>query len=133
MKKSSRRRNAEGVYCRNRNYRYAGTHLLLEFWGAKNLTRLKLVERALSAAVKACGATLLEMSLHRFSPYGGISGVAVIKESHLSIHTWPEFKYAAIDIFTCGNRATPHKALAYLREVYRPQRVEVREIERGRL
>ncbi len=130
MKESTRQKRIEGVYSKSRDYRYAGTHLLLDFWGAKNLNRLKFVERALSDAVKACGATLLEMSLHHFSPYDGISGVAVIKESHLSIHTWPEFKYAAIDIFTCGD-ADPHKAVAVLRKAFNPKRIQLSEHRRG--
>jgi len=130
LKKPTRRKGAEGVYSKNRNYRYAGTHLLLEFWGAKNLNRLKHVERALADAVKACGATLLDISLHHFSPYDGVSGVAVIKESHISIHTWPEFKYAAIDIFTCG-RADPHKALPVLTKAFCPKQVQLSEHRRG--
>ena len=130
MKESTRRERVKGVYCKGSDYRYAGTHLLLEFWGARNLDSLRQVEKALSNAVKACGATLLEMSLHRFSPYGGVSGVAVIKESHLSIHTWPEFAYAALDIFTCGD-VDPHTAVPALRKVFQPKQVQVVEHRRG--
>ena len=111
-------------------YRYAGTHLLLEFWDAKNLDDLELVEQALRDATLAADATLLEIRLHRFSPHGGISGVAIIGESHLSIHTWPEVGYAALDIFTCG-KADPHKAVPVLRDAFQPERVQLSEHRRG--
>ena len=86
MKKAPRRRGPKGVYCSNPDYRYAVTHLLSAFWGAKNLDDLKTAVRALNHAVKACGATFLKIMLHHFTPFGGISGVAVIQESHISIH-----------------------------------------------
>ena len=120
------------MHCENSDYRYAGTHLLLDFWGAKNLDDLKCVERALVAAAEACGATLLDIMLHHFSPYGGVSGVAVIKESHISIHTWPEFSYAAIDVFTCGT-ADPHDAIPVLRKALEPERIQLSEHRRGML
>ena len=122
----------KGVYCETPDYRYAGTHLLIEFREASNLDDVEHVKKSLAAAVEACGATLLDIMVHRFSPYGGVSGVAVIKESHISIHTWPEFSYAAIDVFTCGT-ADPHKALPVLREAFGPGHVQLSEHRRGML
>jgi S-adenosylmethionine decarboxylase len=87
--------------------RFAGTHLIVDLWQARRLDDLAGVERMLREAARNCGATLLNLDLHRFTPNGGISGVAVLAESHISIHTWPERGYAAIDIFMCGE-AKPH-------------------------
>jgi len=117
-------------FCRASDYRYAGTHLLLEFWNAEHLDDVKHIEQALAEAVEACGATLLQMMVHHFSPYGGVSGVAIIKESHISIHTWPEFNYAALDIFTCGT-VDPHQAVPPLRKAFAPERIQLTEQRRG--
>src|SRR3989344_5516354 len=82
---------------------FAGTHLLIDFWGASRLDDLDHIKEALREAVLAAGATLLHIHLHHFSPNGGVSGVAVLAESHISVHTWPERGYAAFDIFMCGS------------------------------
>jgi S-adenosylmethionine decarboxylase len=110
--------------------RYAGTHLLLDFWDTGRLDDIELIERALRSAVDACDATLLKLDLHRFSESGGISGVAILAESHMSIHTWPERRFAAIDIFMCG-QAKPHLALAVLQSILEPGRMQVSEQRRG--
>ena len=99
---------------------YAGTHLLLDLWGAERLSDLQLMEYALRKCVEKCGATLLHLHLHHFTPNGGISGVAVLAESHISVHTWPERDFAAFDIFMCGN-ARPEEAIPILKELFRPQ------------
>ena len=117
-------------FSRTEHYRYAGTHLLLDFWGAKRLDDIETARRALVDAVAAAGCTLLDISLHRFSPYGGFSGVAVLSESHISIHTWPELGFAALDIFTCGN-ADPHGAVPVLKEAFEPERIQLTEHRRG--
>ena len=109
---------------------YAGTHLLVDLWGAKNLSDADLIETALKECIEACGATLLYLHLHCFSENGGISGVAVLAESHISIHTWPEREYAAIDIFMCGD-AQPHKAVPILRRYFEPATVQLGEQKRG--
>jgi len=82
--------------------------------------------------VDACGATLLHIHLHHFTPNGGISGVAVLAESHISIHSWPERKYAALDVFMCGN-CQPSKSLAVLKEAFKPKNIYVNEQMRGAL
>lgn len=109
---------------------YAGTHLLVDLWGAKHLTDADLIETALKECITTCGATLLYLHLHCFSENGGISGVAVLSESHISIHTWPERDYAAIDIFMCGD-ARPHKAIPILRRYFQPTTVQLAEQKRG--
>lgn len=109
---------------------YAGTHLLVDLWGAKNLTDADLIETAFKECISSCGATLLYLHLHCFSENGGISGVAVLSESHISIHTWPERDYAAIDIFMCGD-AKPHKAIPILRRYFKPATVQLTEQKRG--
>lgn len=109
---------------------YAGSHVLIDFWGASNLTEPELIEMTLRKAAEACGATMLHAHVHEFSSNGGISGIAVLAESHISIHTWPELDFAAFDIFMCGNCA-PERALPVLRRVFRPQRERVDEHWRG--
>lgn len=82
------------------------------------------------SAVANAGATLLHIHLHHFTPSGGISGVAVLAESHLSVHTWPERNFAAFDMFMCGE-ADPHKAIPVLRAAFNPQLVNVGQLYRG--
>lgn len=110
--------------------RFAGTHLLLDLWDATNLNDLGTVERALRRAAQVAGATLLRIDLHDFAPTGGITGVAVLAESHISIHTWPERAYAAIDVFMCGE-ARPHAAIEVLRQAFQPGTVTLVEHKRG--
>ena len=111
--------------------RFAGTHLIIDLWGARGIDDLGAVERALRDCVAVCGATLLHLHLHHFSPNHGVSGVAVLAESHISVHTWPERGYAAFDVFMCGD-THPHEAVAVLRAAFAPERVEVHEYLRGR-
>lgn len=110
--------------------RYAGTHLLIDIWQAERLDDLSHVETTLRDAVAAVGATLLRIDLHHFSENGGISGVAVLAESHMSIHTWPECGYAALDVFVCGG-CDAYKAIPVLRAAFRPRDVRVSEVKRG--
>lgn len=111
---------------------YAGSHLLLDLWGAESLDELQTMEEAMRQAVLACNATLLHLHLHHFSPSGGISGVAVLAESHISVHTWPERGFAAFDVFMCG-LAKPQGAIDVFERIFCPQRMEVSEYFRGRI
>jgi S-adenosylmethionine decarboxylase len=110
--------------------RFAGTHLIVDLWRASNLDDVDAVAGALRKAAHAAGATLLGVDLHRFTPNGGITGVAVLAESHISIHTWPEYAYAAVDVFMCGD-TKPHKAVEVLRGAFSPGMLTVSEHRRG--
>ena len=109
---------------------FAGTHLLIDFWGASRLDDLDHIKEALREAVLAAGATLLHIHLHHFSPNGGVSGVAVLAESHISVHTWPERGYAAFDVFMCGS-CDPYDALPALRGAFEPGKETLKEEKRG--
>ncbi len=110
--------------------RFAGTHLILDLWGAERLDEEPFMEEVLKRCVEASGATLLHLHIHKFTPNGGLSGVAVLAESHISVHTWPERGYAAFDIFMCGD-ARPHAAIPVLREAFRPRWMNIGEHLRG--
>ena len=110
--------------------RFAGTHLIIDLFGARRLNDLKWVEETLKRCVEVAGATLLHIHLHHFTPNGGVSGVAVLSESHISIHSWPEADYAALDVFMCGE-AKPHLAIEVLREAFEADDVVVKEHMRG--
>ena len=99
-------------------------------FGAKRLDDIRHIERTLKHCVEVAGATLLHIHLHHFTPNGGVSGVAVLSESHISIHSWPEADYAALDVFMCGN-AKPHLTIDVLRESFGAREVRVREHRRG--
>ena len=109
---------------------YAGSHLIIDLWEAHGLADRERIETALIDAVAAAGATLLHIHLHTFEEGGGISGVAVLAESHISVHTWPEKGYAAFDVFMCGN-AEPRKALDVFKRAFNPGRIVVGEHKRG--
>ena len=109
---------------------YAGSHLIIDLWEAEGLDDRDRIETALIDAVKAAGATLLHIHLHTFSEGGGISGVAVLAESHITVHTWPEKGYAAFDVFMCGD-AEPRKALGVFKAAFNPGRIVVGEHKRG--
>ena len=118
-------------YCSTNGFvKYAGVHLIIEVWDAHNLSSLPKLHNFLKNAVEACNATLLKIDLHQFSPSGGISGVAIIQESHISIHTWPEYRYAAIDIFVCGD-VDPYKAIPVIQEYFQSNNVQIAELKRG--
>lgn len=109
---------------------FAGTHLVVDLWEAKHLDKLDLMENTFRRAIKAAGATLLHIHLHHFTPQGGISGVAVLAESHISVHTWPERNFAAFDVFMCGD-AEPEKAIEVITSTFKPKRVKVQTYRRG--
>ncbi|MBB5691859.1 adenosylmethionine decarboxylase [Roseomonas alkaliterrae] len=110
--------------------RFAGTHLIIDLWGATNLDDPDHIDAVLREGALATGATILHGHFHHFSPNGGVSGVLVLAESHVSIHTWPERDYAAIDIFVCGE-CNPYKAIAALKRGFLPERVQLSEHKRG--
>lgn len=109
---------------------FAGLHLLVEIWDGQNLADPKKIEIILRDAANASQASILHSHMHHFSPFGGVSGVVLLAESHISIHTWPERNYAAIDIFMCGN-CDPHLAIPVLKKGFKAPDLKVTEIRRG--
>lgn len=109
-----------------------GRHLLLELHECSSeiLNNLETVKTALVEAAKRAEATIIDVVFHEFNPFG-ISGVVVIAESHLSIHTWPEYRYAAVDIFSCGDSLKPAAAATYLVEQFGASRASCVEVKRG--
>jgi S-adenosylmethionine decarboxylase proenzyme len=108
-----------------------GRHLILEIWDADPhlLDDAHALEQLLLQAARAANATVIQSVFHHFSPYG-VSGVVVIAESHLTIHTWPEYRYAAIDIFTCGPKMDLEAAVEVIAAGLGGRMVQL-EISRG--
>ena len=109
-----------------------GKHLLLELQGCDRevLNDISFLRSTLLAAARECGATILGESFHQFSPQG-VSGIVVIAESHLFIHTWPEYGYAAADIFTCGNTVKPERAVEVMTRGLNSKNHSCVEMRRG--
>jgi S-adenosylmethionine decarboxylase len=108
---------------------FAGTHLIIEVVDGHGLDDEARIQQAFRDCVTECGATLLHIHTHKFSPQG-VSGVAVLAESHISVHTWPEIGYGAFDVFMCGD-AEPWKAVDVLGRAFSTADVRVKELKRG--
>jgi len=108
---------------------FAGTHLIIEIENGEGLDDEARIQQAFRDCVDECGATLLHIHTHKFSPQG-VSGVAVLAESHISCHTWPEIGYGAFDVFMCGD-ARPERAVDVLKAAFGACNVHVRELRRG--
>jgi S-adenosylmethionine decarboxylase len=120
----------EDHFAVRKGVRCAGVHLIIDLHGAAGLDDIDLIETTLRRCVDVAGATLLHIHVHHFQP-NGVSGVAVLAESHISIHTWPDAGYAALDVFMCG-KADPDACIPVLREAFNAASVNVNEILRGR-
>jgi spermidine synthase len=107
-----------------------GRHAICELWGASHLNSVETAERALREAAAAGNTTLIDVFVHQFAPHG-VSGIAVIAESHLALHTWPEHDYLAADFFTCGDSADLDAIIETLRSIFEAERVECRFLTRG--
>lgn len=107
-----------------------GLHLLIDYWGCANMQDETGIGATLRAAAEACGATVLDVHLHSFGDKAGITGVATLAESHISIHTWPEIDYVALDVFVCGT-CDAFKALEVLEQYFTPSRQQLSVHERG--
>ncbi len=111
---------------------HLGRHVLAEICGCdfNILNNIKKVEEIMVNAALEAGAEVRECVFHKFSPQG-VSGVVVISESHLAIHTWPELGYAAVDVFTCGDRVNPWDACNYLTDHFYAKQITAKEMKRG--
>jgi spermidine synthase len=111
-----------------------GRHILVEFTDCNPdiLNDVDTVEKSMVEAARTAGATVINSTFHHFSPWG-ISGVVVIQESHLAIHTWPEFRYAAVDLFTCGETVDPWVSFEHLKKAFRSNKYSALEMNRGSL
>lgn len=109
-----------------------GRHILAEFFGCDStmLNDVDTIERTLVDAALNAGAEVREVAFHRFSPQG-VSGMVIISESHLAIHTWPELGYAAVDVFTCGDEVDPWDAYNYIVTAFGADKVTATEVKRG--
>jgi S-adenosylmethionine decarboxylase len=111
-----------------------GRHLIVECYDcdADILNDAQLVEQYMIEAAREAEATIIKSVFHPFFPHG-VSGVVVIAESHLTIHTWPEYGYAAIDVFTCGDQAYPERACEYIQRTLKARTSTIIEFKRGQL
>jgi S-adenosylmethionine decarboxylase len=109
-----------------------GRHLVVEYSDCdkRKLDDARFLEDAMNEAVRKSGATIVRSVFHRYNPQG-VSGVVVIAESHISIHTWPEYGYAAVDFFTCGESVDPYKAHDHMQKMLTAGKASVQELKRG--
>jgi len=120
------------IFVENKVMKVLGNHILVEYYKCdkKKINDCLFIEKSLIEAAKASGAQIVETKLHHFSPQG-ISGIVILKESHITIHTWPEYAYAAVDIFTCGSHIQPKIACEYLSESFDAQESISIKVPRG--
>jgi len=111
-----------------------GKHLIVELYGCeeKLISDVNFVQSIMIESAKAARTTIIDSVFHKFQPYG-VSGVVVIAESHLAIHTWPEHKFASVDFFTCGNKSNPWKAFKIIRKKLKATHFSVMKMQRGLL
>lgn len=110
---------------------FAGKHLIIDVCDASHLNDAKLIEDMMVSCAVDAGATVLHAHTHVFSPSGGVSGVVVLAESHISIHTWPEINYAALDVFMCGD-TKPELAIDIIKNTFNTDNVSYNLIKRGK-
>lgn len=113
--------------------KHCGRHLILDIWTEKHnlvLSDTMKVETAFTKAAIVAGATILNQQWHHFGDGYGLTGVVMLAESHMSIHSWPEYGYAAIDVFMCGD-CDPKNTLETLMELFKPKSYSINELTRG--
>ena len=122
----------EKQYLGTENAGYLGRHILAEFFGCNPnvLNNVELIQEKMTQAAVECGATVVQTCFHMFNPYG-VSGVVIISESHLAIHTWPELGYAAVDLFTCGEACDPMVAYKFLKKLFNAKNTSYTQLNRG--
>lgn len=109
---------------------FGGLHVIIDIFGADRLNDIKYIENTMYECIKECDATLLNIYLHEFKPTNGVTGVACLAESHISVHTWPEHNHAAFDIFMCGE-SEPEKAVAIIEKRFNAESSRIEYIKRG--
>ena len=112
------------------NLVFAGTHIIIDLWDCDFINKIVPLKKMIKEAIKLSKAKILHLHMHRFGKELGITGIAVLAESHISVHTWPERKYIAFDIFMCGN-TYPELASEYLIKTLKPKRKKIEIIKRG--
>lgn len=114
------------------NIEQLGRHILVEYYNCDKdiLKNTAIIEEHMKQAAIESKATIVASCFHKFNPWG-VSGAVIIQESHLTIHTWPEYGYAAVDLFTCGDMVNPWLGFKYLQDVLNSERSESTEIARG--
>lgn len=125
-------RDEEGLPFRHGEEPSLGSHLLVEMFGCdpESIKQETLVGDAMRSAAHESEATVVAESFHEFKPFG-VSGAVIIQESHYTIHTWPEHRYAAVDLFYCGGTVHVHRAIQVLRERFSPARMKFLVVRRG--
>lgn len=114
--------------------RSLGNQIVAEFYHCDRdrLDDVDFIERAMVDAARIAGATIVSRAFHHFSPHG-VSGAVIIAESHLAVHTWPEYGYAAVDLFTCGDDVLAEAAFDHLRGQFAAGQISTMEIHRGQI
>ncbi len=112
--------------------RVLGEHLIVELYDCDIdiISKVDSVQNIMLKAAKAAGTVAIDSIFHHFQPYG-VSGVIVIAESHFAIHTWPEHRYASIDLYTCGEKSRPWAAFKVIKKMFKPKHFSVMKMERG--
>ncbi len=123
--------NSHKDYFKNKDgIKYSGSHLIVDVYGVSRINDIEYMKLFFNKCIEVCKATLLGMNFHTFEVNGGISGVAILSESHISVHTWPELDYFALDIFMCGD-AEPKNSIPVIKEFFKPKRFIMNEFLRG--
>ena len=117
-------------FIKHDNRFYAGNHFIIDLYDIDHTDNQSLATDTMRKMAAIAGATLLHIHVHPFSPYGGLSGVAILAESHISFHSWPEARFASWDIFMCG-ATEPEKAIQLLQQTYRSQQADIKHYRRG--
>ena len=117
-------------FAEENGFLYAGNHYLVDMWGCSFLENDQKIKKLLISAAEIAGATILHAHTHHFGEGQGVSGVVLLAESHISIHTWPERNFVACDIFMCGN-INPDLSLGLLKKEFQPSKIDVKKMKRG--
>lgn len=117
-------------FVRDNTLTYAGIHIIIDAWQASNLINTDFVEQVIKQAAEKTGAEIISSKFHSFGENEGCTGIILLSESHMSIHTWPEQDYAAIDVFTCGE-TNPRLSLDVVKEKFETDCLQIQELTRG--